>query len=53
MSADSYTKNYPISWDQLHRDSKALAWRLLEKGPFERLVVVTRGGLGACGHCGP
>ncbi len=27
---DRYQKTYPISWAQLHRDSKALAWRLVE-----------------------
>ena len=45
MTDAPYTRNYPISWDQLHRDSRALAWRLLDLGPFNRLVVVTRGGL--------
>ena len=24
---------YPVSWEQLHRDAKALAWRLAERGP--------------------
>jgi len=45
MTASDYKRHYPISWDQLHRDARALAWRLLDKGPFQRLVVVTRGGL--------
>jgi len=45
MSDRRYNKTYPISWEQLHRDSKALAWRLLEMGPFEGIVAVTRGGL--------
>ncbi len=36
---------FPVSWEQLHRDAKALAWRLAELGPFERIVAVTRGGL--------
>lgn len=45
MTSSPYTRHYPISWDQLHRDSRALAWRLLDLGPFKRLVVVTRGGL--------
>lgn len=45
MSDDRYKKAFPVSWDQLHRDSKALAWRLLEYGPFTGLVVITRGGL--------
>ena len=42
---ERYTKAFPVSWDQLHRDSKALAWRLADKGPWERIVTVTRGGL--------
>ncbi|MBR0681620.1 xanthine phosphoribosyltransferase [Roseomonas eburnea] len=36
---------YTVTWDQLHRDSKALAWRLLEKGPWAGIVAITRGGL--------
>jgi xanthine phosphoribosyltransferase len=40
-----YRKTYPISWDQLHRDSKALAWRLLGMGSFRGIIVITRGGL--------
>ncbi|MBC4016312.1 xanthine phosphoribosyltransferase [Siccirubricoccus deserti] len=36
---------YTVSWDQLHRDSKALAWRLVERGGFRGVVAVTRGGL--------
>ena len=38
-------KSFPVSWEELHRTSKALAWRLVELGPFEGLVAVTRGGL--------
>ena len=38
-------KSFPVSWEELHRTSKALAWRLLELGPFEGLIAVTRGGL--------
>ncbi|MEO0530037.1 MAG: xanthine phosphoribosyltransferase [Planctomycetota bacterium] len=44
MSAP-HPKTYPVSWDHLHRDSRALAWRLVEVGPFEGIVAVTRGGL--------
>jgi xanthine phosphoribosyltransferase len=36
---------YTVTWDQLHRDARALAWRLLEKGPFKGVVAITRGGL--------
>jgi xanthine phosphoribosyltransferase len=38
-------KNFPVSWDQFHRDSRALAWRLHGAGPFEAIVCITRGGL--------
>ena len=38
-------KMFPVSWDQFHRDSRALAWRLSSAGPFEAVVCVTRGGL--------
>ena len=44
MSYDE-NKNFPVSWEELHRNSKALAWRLLELGPFTGIVAVTRGGL--------
>jgi xanthine phosphoribosyltransferase len=38
-------KAFPVSWDQFHRDARALAWRLAEAGPFEAIVCITRGGL--------
>src|SRR5579864_5360208 len=38
-------KIFPVSWDQFHRDSRALAWRLSGAGPFEAVVCITRGGL--------
>ncbi len=38
-------KTFPVSWDQLHRDSRALAWRLVETGPWRGIVAITRGGL--------
>jgi xanthine phosphoribosyltransferase len=40
-----YAKSFPVSWDQFHRDARALAWRLTDKGPFEAIVCITRGGL--------
>jgi xanthine phosphoribosyltransferase len=39
------THYYTVTWDQLHRDARALAWRLMEKGPFAGIVAITRGGL--------
>ncbi|MDN3562813.1 xanthine phosphoribosyltransferase [Paeniroseomonas aquatica] len=38
-------KYFTVSWDQLHRDSKALAWRLMDHRPFAGIVAITRGGL--------
>jgi xanthine phosphoribosyltransferase len=38
-------KAFPVSWDQFHRDARALTWRLNGVGPFEAIVCVTRGGL--------
>ncbi len=40
-----YQRTYPISWDQLHRDSKALAWRLVNDHYFNGIIAITRGGL--------
>ena len=42
---DQQAKAFPVSWDQFHRDARALAWRLSGAGPFEALVCITRGGL--------
>ena len=36
---------YTVTWDQLHRDARALAWRLLGKRSFTGVVAITRGGL--------
>jgi xanthine phosphoribosyltransferase len=36
---------YTVSWDQLQRDARALAWRLTSNAPFSGIVAVTRGGL--------
>jgi xanthine phosphoribosyltransferase len=38
-------KIFPVSWEQFHRDSRALAWRLSGAGAFEAIVCITRGGL--------
>jgi xanthine phosphoribosyltransferase len=44
-AAQAQAKAFPVSWDQFHRDARALAWRLSAAGPFEAIVCVTRGGL--------
>ncbi len=42
-------KAFLVSWDQLHRDGRALAWRLDTEGPgggnWRAIVAITRGGM--------
>ena len=44
-----HEKGFHVSWDQLHRDARALAWRLDGKGPdngdCKAVVAITRGGM--------
>ncbi|MFO0998218.1 MAG: xanthine phosphoribosyltransferase [Alphaproteobacteria bacterium] len=42
---ERFTKSFPVSWEQLHRDSKALAWRLVERNSWTGIVAIARGGL--------
>ena len=42
---DPNQKSFPVTWDQFHRDSRALAWRLAGIGPFDAVVAIARGGL--------
>jgi len=45
MSDDRYQQGFPVSWEQFHRDARALAWRLKGDGDWDAIVSVTRGGL--------
>ncbi|MEO9787167.1 MAG: xanthine phosphoribosyltransferase [Aurantimonas coralicida] len=39
-------KSFPVSWDQFHRDARALAWRLAsQRDDWRAIVCITRGGL--------
>lgn len=44
-----HEKGFHVSWDQLHRDARALAWRLdghgPENGAWRAVVAITRGGM--------
>ena len=44
-----HEKGFHVSWDQIHRDSRALAWRLENKGPlkgnWKGVIAITRGGM--------
>jgi adenine/guanine phosphoribosyltransferase-like PRPP-binding protein len=42
---NAYQRTYPISWEQLHRDARAMSWRLIELGPWRGIIAITRGGL--------
>ena len=44
-NANIYDKSFPVSWEEIHRNSKALAWRLSELKPYKGIIAVTRGGL--------
>ena len=43
-----HEKGFHVSWDQLHRDARALAWRLQSDAPedgYKAVVAITRGGM--------
>ena len=43
-----HEKGFHVSWDQLHRDARALAWRLDGQKPdggWRAVVAITRGGM--------
>jgi xanthine phosphoribosyltransferase len=44
-SAPPPEKVFPVSWEQFHRDCRALTWRLNGLGPFAAVIGITRGGL--------
>ncbi len=44
-AGETPARRYPVSWEQFHRDCRALAWRLSELSPFDAIVTITRGGL--------
>jgi len=43
--APLHAKTFPVTWDELHRHARALAWRLLEQAPWQGIIAITRGGL--------
>ncbi|MBV0892438.1 xanthine phosphoribosyltransferase [Paracoccus sp. Z118] len=45
-----HERGFHVSWDQLHRDARALAWRLQDTAPagggeWRAVVAITRGGM--------
>ena len=45
MTTAAPQKYFPVSWEEIHRNSKALAWRLIDIGSWKGIVAITRGGL--------
>ncbi len=50
MSKPPAEKAFIVSWDQIHRDSRALAWRLDGQGSgpdgsWKAVIAITRGGM--------
>ena len=43
--SERYIRYFPVSWEELHRDAKALSWRLASGGPWKGIIAITRGGL--------
>ena len=46
MSAENAPHmDFHVSWEEIHRNSKALAWRLLSLNEWKGIVAITRGGM--------
>ncbi len=43
--SEGVRRYFPVSWEEMHRDSRALSWRLAEHKPWQGIVAVARGGL--------
>ncbi len=41
----NYEKTFPVSWEELHRNARALSWRLVDRLPYKGVIAITRGGL--------
>ena len=45
MAIDKNIIPHNVSWTEVHRDTKHLVRKLMEMGPWEGIVALTRGGL--------
>ena len=43
--SDEYVQSHLVTWADVHRDSKILVRTLLDLGPWQGIVALTRGGL--------
>ena len=44
-TVDPSAKALSVTWQEVHRDTRELARRLIKKGPWRGLIAITRGGL--------
>lgn len=45
-TSERYNKNYQVTWEQIQRDCRALAWKLLDvRSDWSRIIAIARGGL--------
>jgi xanthine phosphoribosyltransferase len=42
---EAVRRYFPVSWEEMHRDARALSWRLADHSPWQGIVAVARGGL--------
>ena len=43
--ASSRPKHFIVSWQEFHKDCRALAWKLMAEGSWKGIIAVARGGL--------
>lgn len=43
--SEDYRHLFPVSWEEMHRNARALSWRLAEQGPWKGIIAIARGGL--------
>lgn len=43
--SNEYHVDFPVSWEELHRNARVLSRRLHEMGTWKGIIAITRGGL--------
>lgn len=43
--SEGVRRYFPVSWEELHRDARALSWRLAGRHRWQGIVAIARGGL--------
>ena len=45
VESSAARRSFPVSWEELHRNARALSWRLADLRSWEGIVAIARGGL--------